>query len=115
MDTEGEAELLRRFAEKPPPGWRFIQSDAESGRFVATDGERLYYITVPAEEAARLVREGPELAEHLWPGVAGLEAAARILSIHLQESLDARDSRPGAEWTYRAGFFHPPAEDLLLE
>lgn len=49
--------------------------------------------------------EDPEL---IWgPGVSGLESAARLLTVHWDESLATREPHPTGWWTHRGGGFDP--------
>ena len=47
-------------------------------------------------------------ASAVWgPGVSGEEGAARLMLVHLDESLDTRTSHETGWWTYTGGFFEP--------
>jgi hypothetical protein len=46
--------------------------------------------------------------EGVWgPGVGAVESAARLLLVHLDESLETREPHPTGWWTYRGGGFDP--------
>ena len=65
-------------------------------------------LVLPEDVLSALLAEGDELARNLWgPSVSAQEAAARLMTVHLQESLDSsgREDLSGT-WTYRSsGFF----------
>jgi hypothetical protein len=69
-------------------------------------GEHLTLV-LPERALSRLLAEGDELARDLWgPSVSAQEAAARLMTVHLQESLDTSASEElSGTWTYRGGLF----------
>ena len=82
--------------------------DADPGAYQLTierQGERLV-VLLPEREMTQLLADGDELARDLWPGTSALEAAARILRVHLQESLESSplESLEG-RWRYQPGLF----------
>jgi hypothetical protein len=62
------------------------------------------------DEAVMLafIAEAGEVAEGVWGSpMSDEEAAARFLSIHLDESLATREPHESGWWTYRPGGFDP--------
>jgi hypothetical protein len=49
-------------------------------------------------------RYGPALG---GPRITAMEAAARLMSVHLDESLETREPHPSGQWTYHDGGFSP--------
>ena len=126
MDPRAER-LLRRLVEIET-GESVITTDLGGGR---TETVRRPHATVPefAPErgvvviehdgtVARLQLDEAELltvlveaardASEVWgPGVSDEEAAARFLSVWLDESLATREPHPSGWWTLRKCWFHP--------
>ncbi|MBR7744762.1 hypothetical protein KC207_15805 [Phycicoccus sp. BSK3Z-2] len=106
MTTDVDA-LVRLFAERLRSQGVPVEAAATGSRTLHIEhgGERLV-ILLPERELSRLLADGDELARDLWPGTSALEAAARMLTVHLEESLEP-STRGSTErtWTYRAGFF----------
>jgi hypothetical protein len=68
-----------------------------------TDGENYFWLRIPASRIDALLASGPAV----FPEVEAAEGAARLLSIHLWESLNTRSSDPWATWHYGEGGFDP--------
>lgn len=84
--------------EAPLPG---------SGRLVVDHhGERVT-VVLPEPVLRDLLAEGDDLAAALWePSTGAEEAAARMLTIHLDESLDSVLEGPiSGTWAYEVGGF----------
>ncbi len=101
-------ELVSLFAIKlRMEGW-LVEPVAEGSRELLVEyGVDRMSLVLPESALATLLSDGDELARDLWgPSVSAVEAAARMMTVHLQESLDtsARDDLSGT-WTYRGGFF----------
>ena len=54
-----------------------------------------------------MLADGDELARDLWgPGVTAKEAVARLMTVHLEESLETSPSEVlDGTWFYDGGFF----------
>jgi hypothetical protein len=73
---------------------------------VENRGEHLTLVP-PDGALSSMLAEGDELARDLWgPSVTADEAVARLMTVHLRESLVASASEdPEGTWTYSGGFF----------
>lgn len=107
MGTEID-DLVSRFVEKLRADGSPVQPVAGAPRrlFLEYRGE-LLTIVLPEGELASLLAEGPGLARDLWGAkISASEAAARLMTVHLQESLEtAPDGVVAGTWTYDGAFF----------
>ena len=107
--TTAVDDLVSLFAAKLRMDGTRVSPVAQGSREVLVDyqGDRLTLV-LPEGVLSALLAEGDELARDLWgPSVSAQEAAARLMTVHLQESLDTsgREDLSGT-WTYRSsGFF----------
>jgi hypothetical protein len=106
--TTAVDELVSLFAAKLRMDGTRVSPVAQGSRelLVEYHGDHLTLV-LPEGVLSRLLAEGDELARDLWgPSVSAQEAAARLMTVHLQESLDSsgREDLSGT-WTYRSGFF----------
>jgi hypothetical protein len=102
-------ELVSLFASKLRMDGTLVQPVAQGSRelLVEYHGDHLTLV-LPEGGLAQLLADGDELARDLWgPSVSALEASARLMTVHLDESLESSglDDLSGT-WTYRGGFFH---------
>lgn len=107
MDPEIDA-LVLLFAEKLRIDGMLTQPPASGDRRLVVQhrGHQLD-VLLPEGALRKLLADGDELAADLWgPNVSAMEAAARILTVHLDESLDtAPEGSLEGTWTYDGGFF----------
>ena len=81
---------------------------AEAGIVELRHGDTLARLHFDEAVLLAFIGEAGEVAEEVWGSpMSGEEAAARFLSIHLDESLATREPHESGWWTYRPGSFHP--------
>jgi hypothetical protein len=101
-------DLVSLFAAKLRMEGTLVRPAAQGSRELLVEyrGEHLTLV-LPERALSRLLAEGDELARDLWgPSVSAQEAAARLMTVHLQESLDTSASEElSGTWTYRGGLF----------
>lgn len=106
--TTAVDELVSLFAAKLRMDGTRVSPVAQGSRelHVEYHGDHLTLV-LPEGVLTRLLAEGDELARDLWgPSVSAQEAAARLMTAHLQESLESSSSEAlSGTWTYRNGFF----------
>ena len=101
-------ELVSLFAAKLRRDGTLVQPAAEGSRnlHVRYRGQHLTLV-LPDNALSNMLADGDQLARDLWgPGVTAQEAVARLMTVHLQESLDSSGHEDlSGTWTYRSGFF----------
>ena len=101
-------ELVRLFAAKLRMEGKLVQPAVPGSRelLVEYHGQHLTLV-LPGPALSSMLAEGDELARDLWgPSVTAREAIARLMTVHLQESLETSASEDlGGTWTYDGGFF----------
>lgn len=107
VTTEVEA-LVSLFASKLRMEGMLVQPAAQGSRELLVDyrGQHLTLV-LPERALSSMLAEGDRLARDLWgPSVTADEAVARLMTVHLQESLDTSASEDlEGLWTYGGGFF----------
>ena len=110
--SEATDDVLRRFAAKLTMSGHEV-GPLQPGQVevhVIRHGQALDLV-FSESELDRLLDDGAEDAVALWgPSVSVEESVARLMTIHLDESLDtATDADVGGRWLYDGGFFrrHP--------
>jgi hypothetical protein len=91
--TQRHAEVL---AVRPAEGYLEVKH-----------GDRVDRLRLPETELLALLDDADRARTPWGEGVAPVEGAARLASVHLDESLATREPHPSGWWTYRGGFFHP--------
>ena len=80
----------------------------EDGIVELRHGETLARLHFDEADMVAFITEAGQEAEAAWGHpLSDEEAAARFLTIHLDESLATREPSESGWWTYRAGAFHP--------
>ncbi len=106
--TTAVDDLVSLFAAKLRMDGTRVSPVAQGSRNVHVEyhGDHLTLV-LPEGDLSTLLAEGDELARDLWgPSVSAQEAAARLMTVHLQESLDSSGHEDlSGTWTYRSGFF----------
>jgi hypothetical protein len=106
--TTDADELVSLFAAKLRMEGMAAQPPAPGSRELLVEyrGQQLTLV-LPERALSGMLADGDELARDLWgPSVTAIEAAARLMTVHLQESLEtsAGEDLKGT-WTYNGGFF----------
>jgi hypothetical protein len=101
-------ELVRLFIAKLRMDGTLVQPTAEGSRnlYVQYRGQHLTLV-LPDDALSSMLADGDELARDLWgPGVTAKEAVARLMTVHLEESLETSPSEDlEGTWFYDGGFF----------
>ncbi len=101
-------DLVSLFAAKLRMDGTRVAPVAQGSRNVLVEyhGDHLTLV-LPEGALSTLLAEGDELARDLWgPSVSVQEAAARLMTVHLQESLDSSGHEGlSGTWTHPSGFF----------
>jgi hypothetical protein len=103
-------DVLRLFAEKESSDGVAEVTDLrpEEGIVELRHGDTLARLHFDEAEMLAFLRTAGEDAEGAWGlPLSDEEAAARFLTIHLDESLATREPHESGWWTYRAGGFDP--------
>ena len=106
MTTESD-DLVSLFAAKLRLEGKLVEVPAPGAqRLLVNHGSQRLTIVLPDGPLRRLLAEGDELATDLWGSSASAqEAAARLMTVHLLESLDSSaDDNLEGTWTYVGGF-----------
>ena len=106
--TNALDELVRLFIAKLRMDGTLVQPPAEGSRnlYVQYRGQHLTLV-LPDDALSSMLADGDELARDLWgPGVTAKEAVARLMTVHLEESLETSPSEDlEGTWFYDGGFF----------
>ena len=106
--TTAVDDLVSLFAAKLRMDGTRVSPVAQGSRNVLVEyhGDHLTLV-LPEGDLSMLLAEGDELARDLWgPSVSAQEAAARLMTVHLQESLETSGLEYlSGTWTYRSGSF----------
>ena len=106
--TNALDELVRLFIAKLRMDGTLAQPAAEGSRnlYVQYRGQHLTLV-LPDDALSSMLADGDELARDLWgPGVTAKEAVARLMTVHLEESLETSPSEDlEGTWFYDGGFF----------
>jgi len=106
--TNALDELVRLFIAKLRMDGTLVQPAAEGSRnlYVQYRGQHLTLV-LPDDALSSMLADGDELARDLWgPGVTAKEAVARLMTVHLEESLETSPSEDlEGTWFYDGGFF----------
>jgi len=106
--TNALDELVRLFIAKLRMDGTLVQPAAEGSRnlYVQYRGQHLTLV-LPDDALSSMLADGDELARDLWgPGVTAKEAVARLMTVHLEESLETSPSEAlEGTWFYDGGFF----------
>jgi hypothetical protein len=101
-------ELASLFAAKLRMDGTQVQPAAEGSRklHVQYRGQHLTLV-LPDNALSNMLADGDQLARDLWgPGVTAQEAVARLMTVHLQESLETSPSGDlEGTWIYGSGLF----------
>lgn len=100
--------LLHLFAEQVSATCTVLELDPGPAALVLVvgDAEHRLYLPRPLLEAE--LRHMEQHGDHPWGGVLEpVEAVARLMSIHLDESLATRTPHESGWWSYGGGFFEP--------
>jgi hypothetical protein len=101
-------ELVSLFIAKLRMGGTLVQPAAEGSRnlYAQYRGQHLTLV-LPDNALSSMLADGDELARDLWgPGVTAKEAVARLMTVHLEESLATSPSEDlEGTWFYDGGFF----------
>jgi len=101
-------ELVSRFAAKLRMDGTLVQPAAGGSRslHVQHSGQHLTLV-LPDNALSSMLADGDELARDLWgPGVTAKEAVARLMTVHLEESLETSPSGDlEGTWIYGSGLF----------
>lgn len=101
------AEVIRRLGEKLPDGWRLVGSDPSQGWLEIARANRLHRLVFDEYVLAGGVREISQGHSPVWgPEIGAIETLARLMSIHLEESLATNVAASRACWTYDGAFFY---------
>jgi len=105
--TNALDELVRLFIAKLRMDGTLVQPAAEGSRnlYVQYRGQHLTLV-LPDDALSSMLADGDELARDLWgPGVTAKEAVARLMTVHLEESLETSPSEDlEGTWFYDGGF-----------
>lgn len=106
--TKDLDELVSLFIAKLRMDGTLAQPAAEGSRnlYVQYRGQHLTLV-LPDDALSSMLADGDELARDLWgPGVTAKEAVARLMTVHLEESLETSPSEDlEGTWFYDGGFF----------
>jgi len=106
--TNALDELVRLFIAKLRMDGTLVQLAAEGSRnlYVQYRGQHLTLV-LPDDALSSMLADGDELARDLWgPGVTAKEAVAKLMTVHLEESLETSPSEDlEGTWFYDGGFF----------
>jgi len=106
--TNALDELVRLFIAKLRMDGTLVQLAAEGSRnlHVRYRGQHLTLV-LPDNALSNMLADGDELARDLWgPGVTAKEAVARLMTVHLEESLETTPSGDlEGTWIYGSGLF----------
>jgi hypothetical protein len=101
-------ELVSLFIAKLRMDGTLVQPAAEGSRnlYVQYRGQHLTLV-LPDTALSGMLADGDELARDLWgPGVTAKEAVARLMTVHLEESLETSPSEDlEGTWFYDVGLF----------
>ena len=107
--TTAVDDLVSLFAAKLQMDGTRVSPVAQGSRELRVEyrGDHLTLV-LPEGVLSALLAQGDELARNLWDtSVSAQEAAARLITVHLQESLESSGHEDlSGTWTYRSsGFF----------
>ena len=106
--TNALDELVRLFIARLRMDGTLVQPASEGSRnlYVQYRGQHLTLV-LPDDALSSMLADGDELARDLWgPGVTAKEAVARLMTVHLEESLETSPSEDlEGTWFYDGGFF----------
>jgi hypothetical protein len=101
-------ELVSLFIAKLRMDGTRVQPAAEGSKNLSVQyrGQHLTLV-LPDNALSTMLADGDELAHDLWgPGVTATEAVARLMTVHLEESLETSSSEDlEGTWFYDGGFF----------
>ena len=101
-------ELVSLFAAKLRLDGTLVQLAANGSRNLQVQyrGQHLTLV-LPDSALSNMLADGDELARDLWgPGVTAREAVSRLMTVHLDESLETSPSQDlEGTWFYDGGFF----------
>jgi hypothetical protein len=98
------ARVLHLFKDKLASEGPVRHFSPEAGTLEARRPEGWIRLQVDEGEIDALI---PGASEPWGPGISDEEGAARLLTIHLDESLATRTAHETGWWTYFGGFFEP--------
>ena len=85
-----------------------IELRPEEGILAVRHGQSVARLLFDEAEVLAFLRDAGEIGEEVWGyPMSDEEAAARFLSIHLDECIATREPHESGWWTYRAGGFDP--------
>ena len=100
------AALVARSAELVSAQHTVVEVAPERGLVVLDSGGHRHQLHFDEHDLLALLdHEGG--AGAVFPDVPALESAARLVSVHLDESLATRAPHPTGRWSYRSGGFDP--------
>ena len=100
------AALVARSAELVSAEHTVVEVVPERGLVVVDSGGQRHRLHLEEQRLLALV-ESQEGRGAAFPEVSALEGAARLVSVHLDESLATRQPHPTGRWSYRGGGFDP--------
>ncbi|GAB3599044.1 hypothetical protein GCM10027586_01490 [Kineococcus gypseus] len=101
--------MLRRVSQKLPAGCALLELDLQEAVItVDRDGRREYLHFLHENLGPRFARIDDVDRAALWGlEVSQEETIARLISIHLEESLATREAPESGRWTYTGSIFEP--------
>jgi hypothetical protein len=102
------ARLLRLFAAKIDNEYDAVECDPRLARVALELEGRRFVLQFDAADLERDLAVSRDLGREVWgTRLSAVEAVARIMTVHLEESLATREPGPGGWWVYRDGGFEP--------
>jgi hypothetical protein len=105
---ERAQEVLRRLAEmEPMERGEVLALRPDEGYLEVRRRDRVARLHLPEDPLLALLDDVETLRAVWGDGVPDVDGAARLVSVHLDESLATRAAHPTGWWTYRLGGFDP--------
>ena len=100
-------DLLHRFADMLASEYAVAELDLATAALVLRAGETEHRLYLPRALVTDVLRHMEEHRDDPWGDVEPVEAVARLMCIHLDESLATRTPHESGWWSYDGSFFDP--------
>lgn len=107
MRREAE-ELFCLFAEKISDLYVVTDCSPDRARMTVEKDGVTSVLHVDERDLVRSLEGADDLGEQVWgEALPAVESVARLMTVHLDESLATRDPHPTRRWSYRRSGFDP--------
>ena len=100
-------DLLRRFADLLASEYTVAELDLATAALVLSSGETEHRLYLPRPLVGDVLQHMEQHHDDPWGDVEPVEAVARLMCIHLDESLATRTPHESGWWSYDGSFFDP--------